>query len=154
MLEATSRMSLDSWLNSSKTESEDSSWTPALLNTRPARKILGVLGGQKRTDFHDFQKSILNDILVKMGAPPDLVLLSDEGKDTSGMIYMWCEQNNIPMRYMKADWSAGKSAGIQRDTQIMKEGTAFIVFAQPRSDRYAKLAARLQKKKLPVVLVG
>ena len=67
---------------------------------------------------------------------------------------MWCEQNNIPMRYMKADWSAGKSAGIQRDTQIMKEGTAFIVFAQPRSDRYAKLAARLQKKKLPVVLVG
>ena len=147
-------MSLDSWLNSSKTESEDSSWTPALLNTRPARKILGVLGGQKRTDFHDFQKSILNDILVKMGSPPDLVLLSDEGKDTSGMIYMWCEQNNIPMRYMKADWSAGKSAGIQRDTQIMKEGTAFIVFAQPRSDRYAKLAARLQKKKLPVVLVG
>ena len=154
MLEVTSRMSLDSWLNSSKMESEDSSWTPALLNTRPARKILGVLGGQKRTDFHDFQKSILNDILVKMGSPPDLVLLSDEGKDTSGMIYMWCEQNNIPMRYMKADWSAGKSAGIQRDTQIMKEGTAFIVFAQPRSDRYAKLAARLQKKKLPVVLVG
>ena len=147
-------MSLDSWLNSSKTESEDSSWTPALLNTRPARKILGVLGGQKRTDFHDFQKTIINDILVKMGSPPDLVLLSDEGKDTSGMIYMWCEQNNIPMRYMKADWSAGKSAGIQRDTQIMKEGTAFIVFAQPRSDRYAKLAARLQKKKLPVVLVG
>ena len=154
MLEATSRMSLDSWLNSSKTESEDSSWTPALLNTRPARKILGVLGGQKRTDFHDFQKTIINDILVKMGSPPDLVLLSDEGKDTSGMIYMWCEQNNIPMRYMKADWSAGKSAGIQRDTQIMKEGTAFIVFAQPRSDRYAKLAARLQKKKLPVVVVG
>ena len=148
-------MSLYSWLiSSSKTESEDCSWTPALLNTRPARKILGVLGGQKRTDFHDFQKSIINDILVKMEAPPDLVLLSDEGKDTSGMIYMWCEQNNIPMRYMKADWSAGKSAGIQRDTQIMKEGTAFIVFAQPRSDRYAKLAARLQKKKLPVVLVG
>lgn len=148
-------MSLYSWLiSSSKTESEDSSWTPALLNTRPARKILGVLGGHKRTDFHDFQKTIMNDILVKMGSPPDLVLLSDEGKDTSGMIYMWCEQNNIPMRYMKADWSAGKSAGIQRDTQIMKEGTAFIVFAQPRSDRYAKLAARLQKKKLPVVLVG
>jgi hypothetical protein len=147
-------MSLNSWLISSKTESEDSSWTPALLNTKPARKILGVLGGHKRTDFHDFQKTIMNDILVKMGASPDLVLLSDEGKDTSGMIYMWCEQNNIPMRYMKADWSAGKSAGIQRDTQIMKEGTAFIVFAQPRSDRYAKLAARLQKKKLPVVLVG
>ena len=154
MLEATSRMSLDSWLNSSKTESEDSSWTPALLNTRPARKILGVLGGQKRTDFHDFQKSILNDILVKMGSPPDLVLLSDEGKDTSGMIYMWCEQNNIPLRYMKADWSAGKSAGIQRDTQIIKEASAFIIFEQPRSDRYAKIAARLQKKKIPVVLVG
>ena len=154
MLEATSRMSLTSWLNSPKTESEDSSWTPALLNKPPARKILGVLGGHKRDDFHNFQKTIMNDILVKMGAPPDLVLLSDEGKDTSGMIYMWCEQNNIPMRYMKADWSAGKSAGIQRDTQIMKEGTAFIVFAQPRSDRYTKLATRLQKKKLPVVLVG
>ena len=144
------RMSLDSWLHGS----EDSSWTPALLNTRPSRKILGVLGGQKRTDFHDFQKSIINDILVKMGSPPDLVLLSDEGKDTSGMIYMWCEQNNIPLRYMKADWSAGKSAGIQRDTQIIKESTAFIIFEQPRSNRNAKIAARLQKKKIPVVLVG
>ena len=144
-------MSLDSWL---KAGSKDPSWTPALLNTRPARKILGVLGGQKRTDFHDFQKSILNDILVKMGSPPDLVLLSDEGKDTSGMIYMWCEQNNIPLRYMKADWSAGRSAGIQRDTQIIKELSAFIIFEQPRSDRYSKIATRLQKKKIPVILVG
>ena len=144
-------MSLDSWL---KTGNEDPSWTPALIARPPARKILGVLGGQKRTDFHDFQKSILNDILVKMGSPPDLVLLSDEGKDTSGMIYMWCEQNNIPLRYMKADWSAGKSAGIQRDTQIIKESTAFIIFEQPRSDRYSKIATRLQKKKIPVILVG
>ena len=144
-------MSLDSWL---KTGNEDPSWTPALIAKPPARKILGVLGGQKRTDFHDFQKSILNDILVKMGSPPDLVLLSDEGKDTSGMIYMWCEQNNIPLRYMKADWSAGKSAGIKRDTQIIKESTAFIIFEQPRSDRYSKIATRLQKKKIPVILVG
>ena len=89
-----------------------------------------------------------------MGALPDLVLLSDEGKDTSGLIYMWAEQNNIPVRYVKANWSAGKSAGLQRDTQIIKEGSAFIIFAQPRSDRYTKLATRLQKKKLPVVLVG
>lgn len=148
-------MSLNSWLRgSAKTESEDSSWTPDLLNKPPTRKILGILGGHKRDDFHNFQKTIMNDILVKMGALPDLVLLSDEGKDTSGMIYMWCEQNNIPMRYMKADWSAGKSAGIKRDTQIIKEATAFIVFSQPRSDRYTKLAAGLQKKKLPVVLVG
>lgn len=144
-------MSLDSWL---KAGSEDPSWTPALIAKPPARKILGVLGGQKRTDFHDFQKSILNDILVKMGSPPDLVLLSDEGKDTSGMIYMWCEQNNIPLRYMKADWSAGRSAGIKRDTQIIKESTAFIIFEQPRSDRYSKIATRLQKKKIPVILVG
>ena len=148
-------MSLDTWLISKNREkSEDDSWTPDLLNTPPARKILGVLGGHKRNDFHNFQKTIMNDILVKMGALPDLVLLSDEGKDTSGMIYMWCEQNNIPMRYMKADWSAGKSAGVKRDTQIIKEATAFIVFSQPRSNRYAKLAAGLQKKKLPVVLVG
>jgi putative AlgH/UPF0301 family transcriptional regulator len=55
---------------------------------------------------------------------------------------------------MKADWSAGKSAGIQRDTQIIKEASAFIIFEQPRSDRYAKIAARLQKKKIPVILVG
>jgi hypothetical protein len=144
-------MSLDSWL---KGGSEDSSWTPALVNTQSKRRILGILGGHKRSDFHDFQKTIINDILVKMGSAPDLVLLSDEGKDTSGLIYMWAEQNNIPVRYVKADWSAGKSAGIQRDTQIIKEGTAFIVFAQPRSDRYTKIAARLQKKKLPVVLVG
>ena len=144
-------MSLDSWL---KTGNEDPSWTPALIAKPPARKILGVLGGQKRTDFHDFQKSILNDILVKMGSPPDLVLLSDEGKDTSGMIYMWCEQNNIPLRYMKADWSAGKSAGIKRDTQIIKESSAFIIFEQPRSDRYSKIATRLEKKKIPVILVG
>ena len=144
-------MSLDSWL---KTGNEDPSWTPALIAKPPARKILGILGGQKRTDFHDFQKSILNDILVKMGSPPDLVLLSDEGKDTSGMIYMWCEQNNIPLRYMKADWSAGKSAGIKRDTQIIKESSAFIIFEQPRSDRYSKIATRLQKKKIPVILVG
>jgi hypothetical protein len=143
-------MSLDSWLRGN----EDSSWTPDLLNKPPTRKILGILGGHKRNDFHNFQKTIMNDILVKMGALPDLVLLSDEGKDTSGMIYMWCEQNNIPMRYMKADWSAGKSAGVKRDTQIIKEATAFIVFSQPRSNRYAKLAAGLQKKKLPVVLVG
>jgi hypothetical protein len=144
-------MSLDSWL---KGGSEDSSWTPALVNTQSKRRILGILGGHKRSDFHDFQKTIINDILVKMGSAPDLVLLSDEGKDTSGLIYMWAEQNNIPIRYVKADWSAGKSAGIQRDTQIIKEGTAFIVFAQPRSDRYSKIAARLQKKKLPVLLVG
>jgi hypothetical protein len=144
-------MSLDSWL---KGGSEDSSWTPALVNTQSKRRILGILGGHKRSDFHDFQKTIINDILVKMGSAPDLVLLSDEGKDTSGLIYMWAEQNNIPVRYVKADWSAGRSAGIQRDTQIIKEGTAFIVFAQPRSDRYTKIAARLQKKKLPVVLVG
>ena len=145
-------MSLDSWLL--KTNNEDSSWTPNLISKPSARKILGILGGHKRTDFHDFQKTIINDILVKMGAPPDLVLLSDEGKDTSGLIYMWSEQNNIPVRYIKADWSAGKSAGLQRDTQIIKEGSAFIIFAQPRSDRYTKLATRLQKKKLPVVLVG
>jgi len=144
-------MSLDSWL---KGGSEDSSWTPALVNTQSKRRILGILGGHKRSDFYDFQKTIINDILVKMGSAPDLVLLSDEGKDTSGLIYMWAEQNNIPVRYVKADWSAGRSAGIQRDTQIIKEGTAFIVFAQPRSDRYTKIAARLQKKKLPVVLVG
>jgi hypothetical protein len=67
---------------------------------------------------------------------------------------MWAEQNNIPVRYVKADWSAGRSAGLQRDTQIIKEATAFIVFAQPRSDKYTKLAARLQKKKIPVLLVG
>lgn len=152
MLETTSRMSLDSWLT--KTNNEDSSWTPTLLSNTPKRRVLGILGGHKRTDFHDFQKSIINDILVKMGALPDLVLLSDEGKDTSGLIYMWSEQNNIPVRYIKADWSAGKSAGLQRDTQIIKEGSAFIIFAQPRSDRYTKLATRLQKKKLPVVLVG
>ena len=145
-------MSLDSWLL--KTGNEDPSWTPNLISKPPARKILGILGGHKRSDFHDFQKSIINDILVKMGALPDLVLLSDEGKDTSGLIYMWSEQNNIPVRYVKADWSAGKSAGLQRDTQIIKEGSAFIIFAQPRSDRYTKLATRLQKKKLPVVLVG
>jgi len=149
-------MSLDSWLlgNKTKTENEDSSWTPALLSNMPKRRILGILGGHKRSDFHDFQKTIINDILVKMGALPDLVLLSDEGKDTSGLIYMWSEQNNIPVRYVKADWSAGKSAGIQRDTQIIKEGSAFIIFAQPRSDRYTKLATKLQKKKLPVLLVG
>ena len=146
-------MSLDSWLL--KTASEDSSWTPALLSNTPKRRILGILGGHKRTDFHDFQKTIINDILVKMGTLPDLVLLSDEGKDTSGLIYMWSEQNNIPVRYVKADWTtAGKSAGLQRDNQILKEGSAFIIFAQPRSDRYTKLATKLQKKKLPVVLVG
>jgi len=144
-------MSLDSWL---KGGSEDSSWTPALVNTQSKRRVLGILGGHKRSDFHDFQKTIINDILVKMGSPPDLVILNDEGKDTSGLVYMWAEQNNIPVRYVKADWSAGKSAGLQRDTQIIKEATAFIVFAQPRSDKYAKLAARLQKKKLPVLLVG
>ena len=146
-------MSLDSWLLGSK-GNEDSSWTPALITKTPARKILGILGGHKRSDFHDFQKTIMNDILVKMGSAPDLVILNDEGKDTSGLIYMWAEQNNIPVRYVKADWSAGKSAGIQRDTQIIKEATAFIVFAQPRSDKYVKLAARLQKKKLPVLLAG
>ena len=148
-------MSLDSWLLSkTKEKSEDDSWNPALINKPQQRRILGILGGHKRSDYHDFQKTIINDILVKMGSAPDLVLLSDEGKDTSGLIYMWAEQNNIPVRYVKADWSAGKSAGIQRDTQIIKDGTAFIVFAQPRSDRYSKIAARLQKKKLPVVLVG
>ena len=146
-------MSLDSWLL--KTASEDSSWTPALLSNTPKRRILGILGGHKRTDFHDFQKTIINDILVKMGTLPDLVLLSDEGKDTSGLIYMWSEQNNIPVRYVKADWTtAGKSAGLQRDNQILKEGSAFIIFAQPRSDRYTKLSTKLLKKKLPVVLVG
>ena len=144
-------MSLDSWL---KGGNEDSSWTPALVNTQSKRRVLGILGGHKRSDFHNFQKTIINDILVKMGSPPDLVILNDEGKDTSGLVYMWAEQNNIPVRYVKADWSAGKSAGLQRDTQIIKEATAFIVFAQPRSDKYAKLAARLQKKKLPVLLVG
>ena len=97
-------MSLDSWLT--KTNNEDPSWTPALLSNTPKRRVLGILGGHKRTDFHDFQKSIINDILVKMGALPDLVLLSDEGKDTSGLIYMWSEQNNIPVRYIKAYWSA------------------------------------------------
>jgi hypothetical protein len=144
-------MSLDSWL---KGGSEDSSWTPALVNTQSKRRILGILGGHKRSDFHDFQKTIINDILVKMGSPPDLIILNDEGKDTSGLVYMWAEQNNIPVRYVKADWSAGRSAGLQRDTQIIKEATAFIVFAQPRSDKYTKLAARLQKKKIPVLLVG
>jgi hypothetical protein len=146
-------MSLDSWLLGSKTE--DPSWTPDLIGKQQKRRVLGILGGHKRTDFHDFQKTIINDILVKMGSAPDLVLLSDEGKDTSGLIYMWAEQNNIPVRYMKADWTtAGKSAGNQRDTQIIKDSSAFIIFAQPRSDRYTKLATKLQKKKLPVVLVG
>ena len=82
-------MSLDTWLQAKtksekpKEKSEDDSWNPALINKPQQRRILGILGGHKRSDYHDFQKTIINDILVKMGSAPDLVLLSDEGKDTS-----------------------------------------------------------------------
>ena len=154
-------MSLDTWLlpktksekPETKEQSEDDSWNPSLINKVPERKIVGILGGHKRSDFHEFKKTVINDFIVKLGSQPDLVLLNDEGKDTSGMIWMWCESNSIPCRYIKADWSAGKSAAIRRDTQILKEANAFIIFQQPRSDKYAKTAKNLEKKKKTVLFV-
>ena len=88
-------MSLDTWLlpktkpEKVKEQSEDDSWNPSLINKVPERKIVGILGGHKRSDFHEFKKTVINDLIVKLGSKPDLVLLNDEGKDTSGMIWMW-----------------------------------------------------------------
>ena len=152
-------MSLDTWLQAKtksekpKEKSEDDSWNPSLIHNIPERRILGILGGHTRTDFHEFKKTVMNDLLAKMNGQPELVLLNDEGKDTSGMIWMWCESNSIPCRYIKADWSAGKSAAIRRDTQILKEANAFIIFQQPRSEKYEKVAKSLEKKKKTVLFV-
>lgn len=119
------------------------------------RLVLGVLGGHKRDDYSVFQKEVLASMIVEMSDKlPELVLIGDDAKDTSGMIYMWCEKNDIPCRYVKSDWIAnGKRAGIIRDNQIVKDGTAFLIFEGPKSTYLPKLAGRLKKKNYPVLTI-
>lgn len=134
-------------------EEEEEELSPIIQTSK--RLVLGVLGGHKRNDYSVFQKEVLASLIVEMSDKlPELVLLGDDAKDTSGMIYMWCEKNNIPCRYVKSDWIAnGKRAGIIRDNQIVKEGTAFLIFEGPKSTYLPKLAGRLKKKKYPVLTI-
>jgi hypothetical protein len=111
------------------------------------RLVLGVLGGHKAKSFQEFNQTILADLLVKLdGKLPELVILNDDGKDSSALLYMWCEKNDIPCRYMRADWTAGKRAGIIRDNQIIQEASALLLFQGPRSLYLKNIANKLEKK--------
>lgn len=112
-----------------------------------SRLVLGVLGGHKAKNFHEFNQTILADLLVKLdGKLPELVMLNDDGKDSSALVYMWCEKNDIPCRYIRADWTAGKRAGIIRDNQILQEASVLLIFQGPRSLYLKNIATKLEKK--------
>jgi len=69
------------------------------------------------------------------------------GADTLAEKY--CSQYNIPIKVIKPDWRLGKSAGMIRNTEIIKESDVIIAFwdnkSKGTSDSINK-AKKLNKK--------
>jgi hypothetical protein len=118
---------------------------------QPAKTVLGVLGTRSSVCYMDIEEQVLAPVLEAWGIPDELILPA-EG-ESSYVLQAWASRTNIPVRLVSADWiKNGKRAGMMRDSIIQRDATHFILLQGPRSVALTNLAARLHRKKRPVVI--
>ena len=117
----------------------------------PERTVLGVLGTRSSVRYADIEEQVLAPILEAWGTPDELILPADG--ESSYVLQAWATRAGIPVRLVSADWVRnGRKAGSLRDAVIQREATHFVLLQGPRSNTLMTLAARLNRKKRPVVI--
>ncbi len=127
------------------------SLSPILRAVVPTRVVLGVIGTGGKTDVSTFYTDILAPMIEVWGTP-DEILLPSEG-ETAHLLQAWAHKQEIPVRLVATDWSKhGRRAVSLRDACIQREATHFLLLQGPRSNALSALAARLHRKRRPVLI--
>ena len=77
----------------------------------------------------DRLNTVLDTLLAEFG---DLVIIQGEAKGADSLARDWAYRNRVMTLSFPADWKQyGKSAGYQRNTQMLEEGKPDLVVAFP-----------------------
>ena len=130
-----------------------SSTLPDTLET-PSPLIMGIIGHTNKQSEQSLIDTVLAPFLQEVGRVPDRILLPSEG-NSSIYLQEWAESLRIKTQIFHSDWKRhGKIAQILRDDRIKQESTHVLIFANPRSRRWEKVATSLARKGIYVVTVS
>ncbi len=105
---------------------------------------LGIIG-TKRDMTPELATELMQLLIEDIGNPQSLIV--PVGSNSSIYLEAWAEENNIPVTLCEADFMKnGRMAAVYRDAQIQRDGTHFIVFGGPRSQKPLQVAHTLSKK--------
>lgn len=112
---------------------------------------LAIVGGRTYNDYDAFKK-IVDEYITELQSKPSLIISGGaKGVDTLAEIY--AKDNNIPTEIFRPDWSKGKGAGLERNTDIIANSTHVLALPTKESrgtyDSIRK--AKLYEKHLKVV---
>ncbi len=106
-------------------------------------KIL-VCGGR------DYANAARVDLVLSILGPTLLINGAARGTDT--LAATWAARNNVPARHFPAAWEQhGKSAGMKRNLQMLREGKPQLVVAFPGGTGTWNMMAQSEQNGVPVL---
>jgi hypothetical protein len=106
------------------------------------------------TDTHAVHKLhyILQDIL-DTHLESELVIVHGAAPGADSLASAWAKSKHIAEMSFPADWSGGKSAGIERNIQMLEESEPNLVVAFPGGRGTAHMVGLARKTKTPLIVI-
>jgi hypothetical protein len=82
-----------------------------------------------------------------------LVIVHGAARGTDSIANDWALEHGIKIMSFPADWSGGKSAGIERNIQMLEESEPNLVVAFPGGRGTAHMVGLARKTKTPLIVV-
>lgn len=111
---------------------------------------LGIVGGRDYTNYQNFKK-IVDDYIKNNGKISKIISGGAKGVDSMAEIY--AKDNNIPIEIYKPNWKLGKSAGIQRNTDIVNNCTHLLALPTEKSVGTYDSIRKANIKKISITIV-
>jgi hypothetical protein len=105
------------------------------------------------TDTHAVHRlhRVLEDIQVPEGS--DLVIVHGAAAGADNLASTWAKNKHITEMPFPADWSGGKSAGIERNIEMLEESEPDLIVAFPGGKGTAHMVGLARKTKTPLIVV-
>jgi len=110
---------------------------------------LAIIGGRTFVDYALMCKSI--DTFCKDQKVTLVISGGAKGADT--LAEKWALEHNIDTLILKPDWTIGKRAGLERNTDIVNEATHLIAFVMPESKGTWDSIKKAREKGIPTKVI-
>ena len=136
-------------------------------NKKPEYRVL-VCGGRdygKRWDEHLSEfiidshllhnlYSVLKDIKdTRVPEGHELVIVHGAARGADSMASTWAKTQHIKEMPFPADWSGGRSGGIQRNIQMLEDSEPSLVVAFPGGAGTAHMVSLARKTRTPLMVI-